>query len=162
MSLVSEARLSDSPYIESVMRGWTLSEGTTIRPAEIHWHMVFVSHPGGTMVGHGTFKQASQKLHTYAIDKLDPFRALADYQLACVKRQIVTSRPPGLSGLVVLPNSPLAANINRRHLFRLPVKKRIAVLERHIAQYGLEQTCDGFNIALSLVHEWLASASESK
>jgi AraC-like DNA-binding protein len=49
MSLVSEARLSDSPYIESVMRGWTLSEGTTIRPAEIHWHMVFVSHPGGTL-----------------------------------------------------------------------------------------------------------------
>jgi len=31
------------------MRGWTLSEGTTIRPAEIHWHMVFVRHPGGTL-----------------------------------------------------------------------------------------------------------------
>lgn len=29
------------------MRGWTLSEGTTIRPAEIHWHMVFVEHPQG-------------------------------------------------------------------------------------------------------------------
>jgi len=47
MSLISEERLSDSPYIESVMRGWTLSEGRTIRPAEIHWHMVFVKHPGG-------------------------------------------------------------------------------------------------------------------
>lgn len=49
MSLISEARLSDSPYIESVTRGWTISEGTTIRPAEIHWHMVFVKHSGGTL-----------------------------------------------------------------------------------------------------------------
>jgi AraC-like DNA-binding protein len=47
MSLSFEARLSDSPYIESVTRGWTLKEGRTIRPAEIHWHMVFVKHPGG-------------------------------------------------------------------------------------------------------------------
>ena len=49
MSLISEQRLSDSPYIESVTRGWTMSEGTTIRPAEIHWHMVFVKHSGGTL-----------------------------------------------------------------------------------------------------------------
>jgi len=49
MSLVSEERSSDSPYIESVIRGWTMSEGNTIRPAEIHWHMVFVKHPGGTL-----------------------------------------------------------------------------------------------------------------
>ena len=49
MSLISEQRLSDSPYIESVTRGWTMSEGTTIRPAEIHWHMVFVKHLGGTL-----------------------------------------------------------------------------------------------------------------
>lgn len=49
MSLISEQRSSDSPYIESVTRGWTMSEGTTIRPAEIHWHMVFVKHPGGTL-----------------------------------------------------------------------------------------------------------------
>jgi len=49
MSLVSEARVSDSPYIESVIRGRTMSEGNTIRPAEIHWHMVFVSHPGGSL-----------------------------------------------------------------------------------------------------------------
>ncbi len=47
MSLRFEARVSDSPYIESVTRGWTLSQGRTIRPAEIHWHMVFVKHPGG-------------------------------------------------------------------------------------------------------------------
>ena len=49
MSLISEERSSDSPYIESVTRGWTISEGTTIRPAEIHWHMVFVKHLGGTL-----------------------------------------------------------------------------------------------------------------
>ena len=47
MSLSFEARVSDSPYIESVTRGWTLGQGRTIRPAEIHWHMVFVKHPGG-------------------------------------------------------------------------------------------------------------------
>jgi AraC-like DNA-binding protein len=45
MTLISEDRLSDSPYIETVSRGWTLSEGSTIRPAEIHWYMVFVKHP---------------------------------------------------------------------------------------------------------------------
>ena len=49
MSLISEARSSDSPYIESVMRGWTVSEGMSVRPAEIHWHMVFVKYPGGTL-----------------------------------------------------------------------------------------------------------------
>ena len=49
MSLISEERSSDSPYIESVTRGWTVSEGTTIRPAEIHWHMVFVKHSGGML-----------------------------------------------------------------------------------------------------------------
>jgi AraC-like DNA-binding protein len=41
MSLVFEERGSDSPYIESVIRGHTFSDGATIRPAEIHWHMVF-------------------------------------------------------------------------------------------------------------------------
>ena len=47
MTIISEDRLSDSPYVEMVTRGWTVSEGSTIRPAEIHWHMVFVKHPGG-------------------------------------------------------------------------------------------------------------------
>lgn len=48
MSLIVEERSSDSPYIESVMRGWTVGEGSAIRPAEINWHMVFVKHPGGS------------------------------------------------------------------------------------------------------------------
>jgi AraC-like DNA-binding protein len=47
MSLIFEERLSDSPYIEKVTQGWTVSEGSTIRPAEINWHMVFVKHSGG-------------------------------------------------------------------------------------------------------------------
>jgi AraC-like DNA-binding protein len=48
MSLLSEERLSESPYVEKIMHGWTISEGSSIRPAEINWHMVFVKHPGGT------------------------------------------------------------------------------------------------------------------
>lgn len=47
MTIVSEERPSDSPFVETVTRGWTLDEGSTIRPAEIHWHMVFVEHPQG-------------------------------------------------------------------------------------------------------------------
>lgn len=48
MTLVFEERHSDSPYVEAVTRGRTLSAGSTIRPAEIHWHMVLAKHPGGT------------------------------------------------------------------------------------------------------------------
>lgn len=44
MSIIYEERLSDSPYVETIMRGWTVSDGSTIRPAESHWHMVFVRH----------------------------------------------------------------------------------------------------------------------
>jgi hypothetical protein len=40
MTIISEERPSDSPYIEAVTRGRTASDGSTIRPAEIHWHMV--------------------------------------------------------------------------------------------------------------------------
>jgi hypothetical protein len=54
MSLYFEERLSDSPYIEKVTQGWTVSAGGTVRPAEVNWHMVFVRHCGVTqtlMVG---------------------------------------------------------------------------------------------------------------
>lgn len=40
MSILVEERSSDSPYIDSVMRGQTVSEGSPIRPAEPNWHMV--------------------------------------------------------------------------------------------------------------------------
>ncbi len=46
MGFISEARLSDSPYVETVMRGYTEGEGSTIRPAECHWHMCFTKVNG--------------------------------------------------------------------------------------------------------------------
>ena len=46
MSLLVEQRMSDSPYIETIMHGWTASNGSAIRPAETHWHMVFVREHG--------------------------------------------------------------------------------------------------------------------
>lgn len=49
MTIISEDRLSDSPFVEMVTRGWTVTEGSSIRPAEIHWHMVFVKHLGGVL-----------------------------------------------------------------------------------------------------------------
>jgi len=46
MSLIYEQRSSDSPYIETITQGQTLSAGSAIRPAEIHWHLVLVRHTG--------------------------------------------------------------------------------------------------------------------
>ena len=46
MSIVYEERLSDSPYIETITHGYTASDGSSIRPAEVHWHMVFVREQG--------------------------------------------------------------------------------------------------------------------
>lgn len=48
MSLSYEERSSDSPYVEKVTRGWTTGQGSTIRPAEINWHMILTRHSGGT------------------------------------------------------------------------------------------------------------------
>jgi hypothetical protein len=48
MTLNYEERLSDSPYIEKVTHGWTTGEGSTIRPAEVSWHMILTRHSGGT------------------------------------------------------------------------------------------------------------------
>jgi hypothetical protein len=42
VSIIHEERRSDSLYIETVTRGHTVSDGSTIRPAECCWHMVFV------------------------------------------------------------------------------------------------------------------------
>lgn len=46
MSIIYEERSSDSPYVETITRGRTVSDGSTIRPSEVHWHMVFVKHNG--------------------------------------------------------------------------------------------------------------------
>lgn len=48
MGFQVEQRASDSPYVETVMHGRTAGNGTTIRPAECHWHMVLVKHQGKT------------------------------------------------------------------------------------------------------------------
>jgi hypothetical protein len=45
-----EARFSDSPYLETVTRGRTVGNGSTIRPAENHWHMVLVKWNGGVQL----------------------------------------------------------------------------------------------------------------
>jgi hypothetical protein len=42
MGFIYEERLSDSPYIETITTGRTEGTGSTIRPAECNWHMVFV------------------------------------------------------------------------------------------------------------------------
>ena len=42
MGFISEGRLSDSPYVETITRGSTAGTGSVIRPAESHWHMVLV------------------------------------------------------------------------------------------------------------------------
>lgn len=46
MSILFEERPSDSPFIDSIMRGRTVSAGSTVRPAEVRWHMVFTKHQG--------------------------------------------------------------------------------------------------------------------
>lgn len=46
MGFIFEERRSDSLYVETVTRGRTESEGSTIRPAECHWHMVLVRYRG--------------------------------------------------------------------------------------------------------------------
>lgn len=46
MGFVFTQRRSDSPYIETITQGYTVGNGSIIRPAETHWHMVFVRENG--------------------------------------------------------------------------------------------------------------------
>lgn len=46
MTIVFEERFSDSPYVESITYGRTASDGSTIRPASCHWHIVFTRYNG--------------------------------------------------------------------------------------------------------------------
>jgi hypothetical protein len=48
LSFIFETRPSDSPLVQSITRGRTASNGSTVRPAENHWHMVLVRHHGRT------------------------------------------------------------------------------------------------------------------
>lgn len=49
MSILYEERPSNSPYIETVTRGWTVGDGSTIRPAACCWHMVFARLNGSVV-----------------------------------------------------------------------------------------------------------------
>jgi helix-turn-helix protein len=49
-SMTCWARESDSPYVVSFMHGRTLSDDSPTRPAECHWHMVFVRKDGEARV----------------------------------------------------------------------------------------------------------------
>lgn len=46
MTILFDERLSDSPYVDKVMRGYTISQGAPTRPAEMKWHMVLTKHDG--------------------------------------------------------------------------------------------------------------------
>jgi AraC-like DNA-binding protein len=46
MSLILEERPSDSPRAETLTRGHTVGDGSTLRPAESHWHLVLVKYQG--------------------------------------------------------------------------------------------------------------------
>ena len=46
MIVVHEARTSDSPYVEGITYGRTECDGSTVRPAECRWHMVFIRRDG--------------------------------------------------------------------------------------------------------------------
>lgn len=50
MSIIYEERLSDSPYVETITHGWTVSADSPIRPAECHWHMVLVRQNGNVQL----------------------------------------------------------------------------------------------------------------
>lgn len=49
MGFIVQERASDSPYIKTITHGFTVGDGSTIRPAECHWHMVFVKYQAEQM-----------------------------------------------------------------------------------------------------------------
>jgi hypothetical protein len=50
MGFIYEERLSDSPYVETITRGRTAGDGSVIRPAESHWHMVLTRQQGNAQL----------------------------------------------------------------------------------------------------------------
>ena len=64
-SMVCWGRGSDSPYVESILHGRTLGEDAPVRPAESHWHMVFVRQEGeARVVFAGPWTTAGQTYYT--------------------------------------------------------------------------------------------------
>lgn len=50
MSIISEGRFSDSPYVDTIAHGRTASDGSSLRPAECHWHMVLQRQNGNVQL----------------------------------------------------------------------------------------------------------------
>jgi hypothetical protein len=50
MGFICEQRGSDSPYVETITQGRTEGNGSVIRPAECHWHLVIVKCMGHAQV----------------------------------------------------------------------------------------------------------------
>ncbi len=48
MTILFEQRPADSPYLISVTQGRTVGHGSSLRPAEMCWHLVFSRHEGQT------------------------------------------------------------------------------------------------------------------
>jgi hypothetical protein len=57
-----EARVSDSPYIEMLWRGYTPTNYTPVCPAEVRWNMLFIKSDGKTQVSiEGPLTKATPK-----------------------------------------------------------------------------------------------------
>ncbi len=50
MSIDYEQRSSESPYVESITHGRTAGDGSAVRPAESHWHMVVARQDGNAQM----------------------------------------------------------------------------------------------------------------
>lgn len=50
MSIISEGRFSDSPYVDTIAHGRTASDGSSLRPAECQWHMVLRRQTGNVQL----------------------------------------------------------------------------------------------------------------
>src|SRR5262245_12567681 len=46
MIVISEQRLSDSPYVDWIAHGYTAADGVAMRPAEYNWHLIFTREAG--------------------------------------------------------------------------------------------------------------------
>jgi AraC-like DNA-binding protein len=46
MSLIFEERPPHAPFVETLTTGQTVRDGSMLRPAESHWHLVLVNHQG--------------------------------------------------------------------------------------------------------------------
>jgi AraC-like DNA-binding protein len=46
MSLILKDRPLHSPFVETLTTGQTVRDGSMLRPAESHWHLVLVNHQG--------------------------------------------------------------------------------------------------------------------